>query len=80
MPYMKISPQNPPGNKINIIFIFIISEQICKKDIFHLLVECCAQIVGLAVSMPVWHMLKCRTKSDHYLSLELLVGTEVLIS
>lgn len=34
MPYMKISPQNPPGNKINIIFIFIVSEQICKKDIF----------------------------------------------
>lgn len=83
IPHMKISLQNPPGNKINIILIFIMSRKMCKKrkDIFissnGML---CPGWWASTVSGPVWHVLKCRVMSVHLLSLELLVGTKLLIS
>lgn len=68
MPYIKISPQNPPGNKNNITLIFITSKQICKKvkDIFILPNGMlCTDWWANTDSKPVWHTLKCRTVSDH---------------
>lgn len=83
MPYIKISPQNPPGNKNNITLIFITSKQICKrvKDILILPNGMlCTDWWANTDSTPVWHTLKCRTVSHHQLSLKLLVGMEHLIS
>lgn len=47
----------------------------------YLLMKCCAQIGGLAPPLgQVWCVLKCRMMSVHLLSLELLVGTKLLIN
>jgi len=52
IPYMKVSPLNPPRNKIRIISIFIRSKEICEKnDFLYLLMECGAQIGGLTLTV-----------------------------
>lgn len=83
IPHMKICLQNPPGNKINTIIIFIMNRKMCKKrkDIFMSSNErLCKDWWASTASGPVQCVLKCRMMSVHLLSLELLAGRKLLIN